>query len=220
MIWLLAVWRNTPVKRTTGMAPLVIMSASTWPGPTEGNWSTSPTTSRAAAFGIALSSACISSTSTIDVSSMTSRSQSRGFSLSRRKPPVRGSTSSSRWMLLASKPVTSFMRLAARPVGAHARAYALCREDAQDGVDDGGLAHARASGDHPHLGGERQRHGRSLAFGKDQAGALLDPGNRLLRINPGPGQFAGPKLQQPRCRVPPGTGRPGKRKACRRPCRQ
>jgi hypothetical protein len=29
--------RNTSVKRTTGMDPLAIISASTWPGPTEGN---------------------------------------------------------------------------------------------------------------------------------------------------------------------------------------
>src|SRR6266699_1768601 len=43
MIWLLAAWRNTSVRRTTGTAPLAIMSASTWPGPTEGSWSTSPT---------------------------------------------------------------------------------------------------------------------------------------------------------------------------------
>ncbi len=37
--------------------------------------------------------------------------------------------------------------------------YALCRENAQDGVDQGCLAHARASRDHQYLGGERQRHG-------------------------------------------------------------
>src|SRR6266487_4284583 len=128
MIWLLAVWRNTSVRRTTGTAPLAIMSASTWPGPTEGNWSTSPTTSRAAMLGIALSSACISITSTMDVSSMTSRSQSRGYWLSRRKPPVLGSTSSNRWMVLASKPVASFMRLAARPVGAHSKSLAPLAE--------------------------------------------------------------------------------------------
>src|SRR6202030_3863557 len=36
-----------------------------------------------------------------------------------------GSTSSSRWMVLASKPVASVMRLAARPVGAHSRRLVL-----------------------------------------------------------------------------------------------
>ena len=66
------------------------MSASTCPGPTEGNWSTSPTSSSAAWDGTALSSAFISGTSTIEVSSTTSRSQSSGFSSLREKPPCFG----------------------------------------------------------------------------------------------------------------------------------
>ena len=49
---------------------------------------------------------------------MTSRSQASGFSASREKPPCLGSISSRRWMVLASSPVCSPMRLAARPVGA------------------------------------------------------------------------------------------------------
>ena len=57
----------------------------------------------------------------MEVSSTTSRSQSSGFSSPRLKPPPLGSTSSSRWMVLASSPVASVMRLAARPVGAHSR---------------------------------------------------------------------------------------------------
>ena len=48
MIRLSAAWRNTSVSRTTGTAPMSIRSASTWPGPTEGSWSTSPTRSSAA----------------------------------------------------------------------------------------------------------------------------------------------------------------------------
>src|SRR6202140_3759111 len=35
--------RNTSVRRTTGIAPDEMTSASTWPGPTEGSWSMSPT---------------------------------------------------------------------------------------------------------------------------------------------------------------------------------
>ena len=97
------------------------MSASTWPGPTEGSWSTSPTISSAAPSGTAASSARISRTSTIDVSSTTSRRQSSGLSASRLNPPVLGSTSSRRWIVLASNPVASLIRLAARPVGAHSR---------------------------------------------------------------------------------------------------
>ncbi len=48
MIRLAAAWRNTSVSRITGTAPEPITSASTWPGPTLGSWSTSPTSSSAA----------------------------------------------------------------------------------------------------------------------------------------------------------------------------
>ena len=117
-IRLSAACRNTSVSRATGTAPEAITSASTCPGPTEGNWSTSPTSSSAACSGTALVRAFISGTSTIEVSSMTRRSQGRGFSALREKPPCLGSISSSRWIVLASSPVCSLMRLAARPVGA------------------------------------------------------------------------------------------------------
>ena len=43
-----AACRNTSVSRTTGTRPELMMSASTCPGPTDGNWSTSPTSSRPA----------------------------------------------------------------------------------------------------------------------------------------------------------------------------
>ena len=118
MIWLSAAWRKISVSRTTGTAPEPMMSASTWPGPTDGSWSTSPTRISAASSGTARRSACISGTSTIDVSSTTSRSHVSGFSSLPRKLPVLGSTSSSRWMVFASRPVLSLSRLAARPVGA------------------------------------------------------------------------------------------------------
>ena len=65
------------------------MSASTWPGPTDGSWSTSPTSMTAACGGTARSSACISGTSTIDISSTTSRSHSSGCDSCRLNPPVR-----------------------------------------------------------------------------------------------------------------------------------
>jgi hypothetical protein len=44
MMRLCAACRNTSVRRTTGTAPDVMTSASTWPGPTEGSWSMPPTT--------------------------------------------------------------------------------------------------------------------------------------------------------------------------------
>ena len=50
---------------------------------------------------------------------MTRRSQSSGNDSSRLKPPADGSASSRRWMVIASSPVLSARRLAARPVGAH-----------------------------------------------------------------------------------------------------
>ena len=120
-IRLCAAWRNTSVNRTTGIAPEAIMLASTCPGPTEGSWSTSPTISSAASSGTAASSERISRTSTIDVSSTTSRLQFSGFSPSRRNPPHLGSTSSRRWIVFASNPVASLIRFAARPVGAQSR---------------------------------------------------------------------------------------------------
>ena len=79
----------------------------------------SPTISRAALSGTAASSARISKTSTMEASSTTSRPQSSGLSASRLKPPVAGSTSSSRWIVRASSPVASLILRAARPVGAH-----------------------------------------------------------------------------------------------------
>ena len=37
MIWLVAAWRKISVKRTTGTAPEAMISANTWPGPTDGS---------------------------------------------------------------------------------------------------------------------------------------------------------------------------------------
>jgi hypothetical protein len=54
----------------------------------------------------------------MEVSSTTSNSQSSGFFSLCLKLPFFESTSSSRWMVLASRPVVSAMRFAARPVGA------------------------------------------------------------------------------------------------------
>jgi len=119
MIRLAAAWRNTSVSRITGTAPEAITSASTWPGPTLGSWSASPTSSSAAQSGRAASSARISGTSTMLHSSTTSRSQPSGCVASRLNPPVFGSASSRRWIVRASSPVLSARRLAARPVGAH-----------------------------------------------------------------------------------------------------
>src|SRR6476660_5208935 len=60
MMRLWAACRNTSVRRTTGTAPDAMMSASTWPGPTDGSWSMSPTIKSAARSGTAFVSDCIS----------------------------------------------------------------------------------------------------------------------------------------------------------------
>ncbi|CAO3429353.1 hypothetical protein [Azospirillum doebereinerae] len=75
----------------------------------------------AAPLGTARRTEAIRGTSTMEVSSRTRRSQSRGISSDRRNPPVFGSNSRRRWIVLASMPVASVIRLAARPVGAASR---------------------------------------------------------------------------------------------------
>ena len=88
--------------------------------------------------------------------------------------------------------------MAARPVGAHSRqVHALGGEDAQDRVDDGRLAHARAAGDDEHLRQQGQPDRGDLALGQRQAGLLLDPRQRLLRIDVGPGQLSVDQAQEP-----------------------
>src|SRR5215467_53310 len=109
--------RKTWVRRTRGMAPAASRSRSTSPAPTEGSWSMSPTSSRCAPAGMALTSLLARITSIIEASSATTRSASRGLSRSYRGSPP-GCSSSSRWMVEASWPVSSASRLAARPVGA------------------------------------------------------------------------------------------------------
>ena len=198
MIRLAAACRKTSVSRTTGMAPDPMMSARTCPGPTDGSWSMSPTMSSAALSGTALNSACMSGTSTMEASSTTRRSQSRALPSLRLKPPALGSTSSSRWIVLASNPVASVIRLAARPVGAQSSILdALDAENAQDRLDDGGLADARPAGDDERLAGQRQPDRVALAVGEREAAALLDPGDGLQRIDRRPGKLAAGNSDQP-----------------------
>ena len=147
--------------------------------------------SRAALSGIALTSAFISRTSTIEVSSTTSRSQSSGFASSRRKPPPFGSTSRRRWIVLASKPVASFMRLAARPVGAHSKSFTPFAERMRRMA----LTMVVLPTPGPPVTtstfeARAVSTAALLAVGERQAGALLDPGDGLLGIDPRPGKLA------------------------------
>ena len=66
--------------------------------------------------------------------------------------------------------------------------HAFGGEDAQDRIDDGGLADTRSAGDNQDLGKQGEPHRRLLAVGELQSGALLDPGQRLVRVDPRPRQ--------------------------------
>ena len=61
--------------------------------------------------------------------------------------------------------------------GAEQDAQLLGGQDAQDGVDQGGLAYPRAAGDHQHLGRQGLLHRCLLAGGQLQGQALLHPGD-------------------------------------------
>ena len=94
-------------------------SRSTQPGPTDGSWSTSPTSTSRPLRGMARNKCTASWMSIMLVSSTISTSVSSGLRALWRKVPIPGSKASSRWMVLASRPDSSAMRFAARPVGAH-----------------------------------------------------------------------------------------------------
>ncbi len=114
---LVRAWRKISSRRTTGTAPESMRSASTAPGPTEGSWSRSPTSTSRPSVGRASSRAWNSSMSTIEVSSTMTASPSSREPAFRLNPPAVNSRS--RWMVFASLPVASASRFAARPVGAH-----------------------------------------------------------------------------------------------------
>ncbi|OPZ61751.1 MAG: hypothetical protein BWY85_02308 [Firmicutes bacterium ADurb.Bin506] len=96
------------------------MSRSTFPAPTEGSWSASPTKSSLQPGFIALSRLYMRMMSIIDTSSTTTASHSSGLDGPRpkRQPSSPGSNSSSLWIVRDRLPVASAIRLAALPVGA------------------------------------------------------------------------------------------------------
>ena len=105
-----------------GTAPLRIKSENRLPGPTDGSWSGSPTSTSRQSPRRAERRAAIRGTSTMETSSTMTASTSRGsyWSWVKASCPVLGSkpVSSSRWMVEASVEHSSPRRLAARPVGA------------------------------------------------------------------------------------------------------
>ena len=109
----------------------------------------------------------MSMTSTIEASSITSRSQSSGLSSPRLKPPPLGSTSSNRWMVLASsRSPRSFAWRRGRS-GAQQKPGALRDEDAQNGSDDGEVGETEAGQDRA-----REFSGRILHIPKPKGGEV------------------------------------------------
>ena len=98
-------------------------SRSTSPAPTEGSWSTSPTSSRCAPGGTALISLLARIRSSMLASSTTIRSASIGWSRSKLGSPP-GRSCSSRCTVVAGCPDSSVNRFAARPVGAASTIFA------------------------------------------------------------------------------------------------
>ena len=81
--------------------------------------------------------------------------------------------------------------------GAEQHPDALDPENAQDRLDDGGLADARPAGDDERLAGQRQPDRVALAVGEREAAALLDPRDGLVRIDRRPGKLAAGNSDQP-----------------------
>ncbi|KAF5034109.1 hypothetical protein DSECCO2_599700 [anaerobic digester metagenome] len=134
IIRLSAAWRNTSLKCTQATASLSMRSRSTLPAPTDGSWSGSPTKINRDVVRTAFNSDAKSVASTIDISSTTTASKGSGLrslrlncKLPRSRLPK--STSSRRWIVLASRPATSESRLAARPVGAASATFMARRSN-------------------------------------------------------------------------------------------
>ena len=129
IISLSAAWRKIWDSLTTLKQWELITSRSTFPGPTLGSWFTSPTKIRRVPTAIAFNKLWNRKISTIDISSIITTSVSSGFHSFLPNKSERSSLtfscsaaaplySNRRWMVCASWPVASAIRLAARPVGA------------------------------------------------------------------------------------------------------
>src|SRR5215468_4758364 len=127
----------------------------------------------------------------MEVSSITSRSQSSGLSSLRLKPPLFGST--------FKQPVDGLGFEAGRFThalggaagwSAEQESHCLGGQDAQYRFDDGGLANAGTAGNHQHLGRQGELDGASLAFRKSKADPCFDPWQGFVGIDPGPWEWA------------------------------
>ena len=98
----------------------ISLTRSTFPGPTEGSWSGSPTMITSVSDGSALKRAWVRAKSIILNSSTTNSLQLSGFSSFRWKVKP-AAHSNKRWTVHAGMPESSCNRTAALPVGAHTR---------------------------------------------------------------------------------------------------
>ena len=147
---------------------------------------------------MALVSAFISGTSTIEVSSTTSRSQSSGFSSLREKPPCFGINLQQAVDGLGLQPGLLGHALGRASCGRGQRhPDALGDQQAQDRVEQRRLADARATGHHRHLGAEHQFQSLALRSRQGLARAALHPGNGLVEVDLRPRRWAGCPLDQP-----------------------
>ena len=91
-------------------------------------------------------------------------------------------------MVFASSPVPVRQPLG-RPTCGRAQRHSnlLCDQHLQDRVDQGGLAHAGAAGDHQHFAGESNPDGLALACSQLQARSVFHPWDRLGRVDRRPG---------------------------------
>ena len=91
-------------------------------------------------------------------------------------------------MVFASRPGTVRQPLG-RPTRGRAQRHAnlLGDQHLQDRVDQGGLAHAGAAGDHQHLAGQSNPDGLALACSQLQARPVLHPWDRLGSVDRRPG---------------------------------
>ena len=184
MMRLSAAWRNTSVKRATGIAPEAMMSERTWPGPTEGSWSTSPTSSRAALGWDRLHDGehqrNIHHARLVDHEQVAVE-RVLGVAL---EPAMHG---------IDLEQAMDGLRLDAgllrHPFGgasgrrAEQDFHALGGENAQDGVEQRRLADAGAAGDHREFRLQRHPDRGALRGGERLAGPLLDPGDRLFGVD-------------------------------------
>ena len=156
MIRLWAACRNTSVSRTTGTTPLSIRCRSTMPGPTDGNWSTSPTSSRLALGRQGAEQ--VAHQRHVHHRGLVHDQQValQGTALVARKRARGGldfEQAVDRLGLHAGRLGEPLGGATGR--GAQQAAHLLGPQDEQDGVDQRGLAHARPAGDDQRPAGQR-----------------------------------------------------------------